>query len=552
MSALKTLHTDETLTISFDLLPQKNLTKFLLEMVTKWTLPGKKLEPLKFFLTSSEGRAKGEIILPIVPSEWEIVSANFPVLRDEILYGTKSPYHASRMLEMKGLFGREKMELVQDRLTDFMTRRPDLFDYDLFGAMHRFAYETSEPFRAGRDVRYLARLVAISYLMQKKGGRFAVKLIQTKLELPLGTRHTVGIFTTLSSLSGKEHFSKDHLLKAVRAIIPDAALVDDAAIEREKNAYFSYVEIGKRSGAKFSLSEVQKLKRHLQKNLKNYIESEARPLFLPRNDEETFRKMRALAGELKYKRDLPQIAIDFVEQRGGVLIFTLLVAHIETGTPAYKKLAEVFSLERVRQVGLLRRRFPKKVAKFQAKLPLDPFIRPDESVDIVAARAALLSSVQEIIGPVRDYNGGLLAKDAETLAALQKLIAPDDPYDLETFFHAIRPAEYRSIVPKNVFARLYTLKNSPEKIIEEIDDTLIVHLPFDHLPLRDVFAEKIKKSLPSSSTLFTLKSKTSTHYTLSFLATAESRQLLSNTLMKLNKILLQSFLHTTPFQERLL
>jgi hypothetical protein len=116
--------------------------------------------------------------------------------------------------------------------------------------------------------------------------------------------------------------------------------------------------------------------------------------------------------------------------------------------------------DRVKRVGMLRKRYPKEATIFRVKFSSDPFLRDDHSVDLFKARQAIIQELQKVVGDVRDYNGGMIAKQIELLSALQKIVGETDHSSrrlLEAFFHAIYPIEARSIAAPEQLKKLFLL-----------------------------------------------------------------------------------------------
>ena len=82
----------------------------------------------------------------------------------------------------------------------------------------------------------------------------------------------------------------------------------------------------------------------------------------------------------------------------------------------------MYQIDRVKVVGKLRRKVPKEVAVVRVRLPSEKFLREDYSVDLFKARQHLVKEMEQILGEVRDYNGGMIAKQSENFARLKKLL----------------------------------------------------------------------------------------------------------------------------------
>ena len=77
------------------------------------------------------------------------------------------------------------------------------------------------------------------------------------------------------------------------------------------------------------------------------------------------------------------------------------------------------------------------------------FLRKDSSVNLPRARQVVLNELHRAFGEVRDYNGGLIAKQLENLSALKTLLgatAKEHAFALENFFFSIEPLIHQTTV----------------------------------------------------------------------------------------------------------
>lgn len=455
-------------TLVFCMPTRRGAVKYLLEMVTLWLIPGRRLNLPQVFVKEYDDVTVGEISIETGERE-----PSFSMLEHELKMGALSQYHANRILELKVLTVHEKMSHVQELLTDCICRFPAHFDHDLFATFHRFIQSTTEAFRKERSVRYLTRLVAAIYLLQNRLQKnveevpekrhMCIKLLRTNLHDVFGEKHVLGIFVGLNFLRENEVFAKKHLLRAVQEEIEGVQESLDVAFSyADEQLQFLYVEVEKISGASFTTEELRILKRELPVSLRGRIEHLLRPVFMPRNEEEVMRDVITLAKQLKYKRDLPQLIINFDEQTDREIVFTLILARVlhEESAPIETLLGGIGQIEKVRNMGKLRKRYPKEVTVVRAALPIRPFIRDDETVDLAKAREQLLFSMQDSVGAVRDFNGGMLSKQAEALNRLRDSLGPiakENALLLENFFHAIFPVEFRAVVDQECLKTLFLM-----------------------------------------------------------------------------------------------
>lgn len=526
---------------------QIDARKFFYEMITRWLVPGKRLDVGSFFSTDfhfpetdGELYTIAEIVLRLQEeSQREVVARNLPILETEIRLGVASIYHASRILEIKGLSADEKTTLIQERIAALLQKRPSDFDPDIFGQMQHFLVTCREEFKAIREWRHMSRMICIFYLLRKmlrshmeessEQRRLFVKLLKTRLQLPFGVKPVLGVFVSMNLLKENEVFEERHLLKALRHQIADVEAVRGSFFfqrAREEQVQTIYLEVEKRDGSGFSTTEIRKLRRTLPEDLKSYVEFLVRPTFMPRNEEEVMRNIVTLSEQLKFPKDLPQVIISFDEQSGSDLLFTLIllrVLHPHTLSTkdllAHAKAPIVFTLERIKRVGVIRKKYLKEAAVFRAKMCSRDFLRDDHSVDLLGARQHLLGEVQRLVGEVRDFNGGMIAKQQELFLSLKARVGElsrSDERLLESFFHSIFPIEHRSVLGpialktlffllKDLIGRPKGIRSSSEYVIQRGEAHLFLAVATKDAGFKQRTLETIEKLHLHSSELATVQ-----------------------------------------------
>lgn len=465
---------------------RSNAGKFFYDLVSRALLPGRKLQVSLFcsadFFALPQQRWSWAQLCVGFDTEEDLFAArrNFSSLQAEIKLGVVSLFQASRLLEIQGLAGHEKSGMVQERLSLLVQRWPGLFDYDLFPWMQHFLISCSQEFKAVRELAHTVRMVSTLYLfcrslrakMEERADRRHLKLrmVRTRLHLPLGTKEVLGIFVGVNFLRENEVFEQRHVMKSIRTLLPDAQIIDGSSFvsdSRETRIQLLYLEIEGKEGQRIDQSDLEKLRRELPQDLCYRVECLTRPLFMPRNEEEVMRHIVTLSKQLRYARDLPQVVISFDQQTDNDLLFTFVLVRILT--PRSTSLRELFQegktryhfvAERIRKVGSVRGKHPKEAAVFSVRIPISSFLRGDYSVDLYAARQSVLQEIVGVLGEVRDYNGGMIAKEIENFRVLKEALgvwARDNELLLENFFHAISPNEMRTILPSEPLKTLFLL-----------------------------------------------------------------------------------------------
>lgn len=511
---------------------RSNAFRFFFEMITQWLVPGKRMNAVSLFAAdfwvpdiSNQLYTLCEVVIRIDDSQTsEHINRNLSTIEAEIRLGMESSYYARRILKVKGISEDEKTVLVQEHIALLIKRLPKHFDYDLMAEMQHLFVMCRDDFRATRESCHLTRMVSILFLFRKdmkerlklpaNTRHVHVKLFRAQLNSPNGKKSILGIIVGVNFLRDKEVFEKRHLLAAIRRYVPDAKTVEGSYItNRRGHEPFChiYLEIEKPEGKKFTSSEIAALRQELPLELKDQIEHPAHPVFMPRNEEEIMRNVLVLSSQIKYVRDIPQVMVNFDEQTPSHLTFNVIFVHVLK--PGAQSLQEAFSLaktpleyipERTKMVGFLRNKYSKEALTFRVKLPKEPFLRRDHSLDLYKARQTVIMELSRLVGDIRDFNGGMIAKQNEVLDGVRELLAPAkyNEHLLENLFFSIMPPVIRTLMEpvaiKNLFAILQELvdrESAPcdrfSHIFQVAADFVFVVISDGSLQLRDEIAKNL-------------------------------------------------------------
>lgn len=469
-----------------------NACNFFYDMVSRWLLPNRRTNVELFFASdvrlphlSEELLSVAEVVIYLKSvAEVEEVKKNLAALETEIKLGVASNYHARRILEFKGLSSDGKTAMIQEKIGSLIQSHSKEFDQGIFSQMQQFLINCSEEFKGSRDYHHISRIISnlhstrkvlkqnIEMFPLKRHG--IVKLLKTRLQTPssqeggVKERNVLGILAGLNFLREHEVFEAEHLMAAIQQqvakvrLVPGSCLVDPA---REQPLQTIYLEIEKEDGTDFSLLEIQQLKNRLPEGLKGHIEQLTHPIFMPRNEEEVLRNIMALAKQLRFANDLPQVYLSFEEAREEELYFTVIL--VRPVTPNAPSIQDCLSRgefkyipDRVRNVGSIRRKYIKEATVFRTSVPMSQFLRPDRSIDLYKARHNLFFQLQASLGELRDYNGGMIERQGEQLNALKGMLgktAQAHPLLLERFFHALMPMEVRTSSELEPLKQLFLL-----------------------------------------------------------------------------------------------
>jgi len=495
---------DGYLSLHFVCRHRLNIGKFFYEMIHRWLLPGRRLDVAAFFSSdfklSEEGRlfTLAEMAIRLGRDvDRTHVEHNLRVIETEIRLGMVSVYHASRLLETHHISAQAKNGILQEKISKLIQRNPEEIDYDIFGELQHFIVMSKDEFKIPRDPHHLSRIVVLFYLFRKSIERevaldkrhIRLKMTPVQLDVPWGKKTVLAICMGVNFIRNHELFEERHFLRAIQNGIAGVRAVNESYFVNEANGIQTvYIEIEKESGEEIFPSEIQKLRQFLPSEVKRSIEVPLKSLFMPRNEEEIIRYIVTLSGQLRFVKDLPQAIFIFDEQKEGDLYFTIIVVRILFSDSLsiqtlFRRDDTVLTYipDRVKRIGMLRKKHPKEATVFRVKLSSFPFLRDDQSVDLFRARQTVVQELQKIIGEVRDYNGGMIAKQIELFEILQNSFEENSRADhrlLESFFHALYPIESRSIVPPAQLKKLFLLwkkllSNPSLKIVSDQDEEAV-------------------------------------------------------------------------------
>jgi len=466
-----------------------NVFKFFFNMISSWLVPGKRLPVLMLYAVDfqlpqlcNEIYTLCEIMLSLQDGhELAAVHHNLPIIEAELRLGMSSAYYGNKILEIKGLSADQKTAILHEHAVDLIRRRPRDFDSDLLVEMQHLLVICSDKFKAARTTRHLNRIISIHYLFRKalltalneapKRRLFHLKLFKARIGEQGGKKPVLGIILGVNFLKDKEVFNQRHVLCAIQHFIPNTEAVEGSFFaNRHRHELIAtiYLEVCKTDGEEFTFEEMRLLRRELPNDLQDHIEQPMQPIFTLRNEEEILRNIVQLSNEFTSPRHLPQVFISFDEQTPSDLLFTLIVLRAKHSSSTLS-IEQLFSThnspleyipDRCREVGSLGNNSMKEATVFRVKLPKEPFLRRDFSINLVKARQKVSEELERILGLFRDFNGGMISQESQILAQLRQLLQGCSKYSgllLENFFNSLYPASRRSTFDAVYLKHLFLL-----------------------------------------------------------------------------------------------
>ncbi len=373
----------------------------------------------------------------------------------------------------------EKVTKIKEQIAPLLEFRPQLFDRDIFHELQNFVTLFKNGFIANRELIHLSRIISYSYIFRKllsnkalsepNQRHLSLKLLHTRALINDEPKKILGILVCINMLRDNEIIGEKHLFGAIWGILQNVQKISDASLldkQNHHNIKTIYIEIYKKEGD-FTLEELKNLKKRLPREIKTRIESVVNPIFMPRNEEEIMRNILVLGNQLKYSGDIPHVIITFDKQTEEKLTFSVILLRVLKSKD--KKLETLLKKEKnkfsysdfeIKNVGLVRKKYPKEANIFDIHLDKKFFLRKDFSVDLGLARRSLYNSLVEMLGDVRDYNGGMISKQNEVLNELKKLLLQiniRNDFILENFFYSLNPNYMQSIAKPVILKKLFLL-----------------------------------------------------------------------------------------------
>lgn len=485
--------------------------KILSSLIRRWLIPEKEVhilgfENLYFYMNMIPSQLffVAEIkVLIETESDLFFAQKHLPLLSNELLLSLNSPKYLERILDTKALSLDQKASQIQQYLRKLTNRSPEQFDIEVFQEMSTFFALSKPEFRKFRGSKHMTRIVVSHYLARKRllhalsispeKRHLDIRFIRSTIQFPFGVKRVLGLTIAVSLTGRYESFEDSHILAAVQKFFPDLKVLTGSYYFYRANhdpIKYLYLELEKKNGSTFKEEEIRLLKRELKEELIKRIEKLIPSVFMIRNEEEVMRNILLLSQELKYLSDLPQVMVNFESQDGSELCFTVLVIrglkkHDIPLEKAFKKGKTPFRFvsDRVQNVGFIRKKNPKEANVFHLYIPKDrSILRADSSVNFYLARQKITTIIQDAIGEIRDYNGGMILKQGELFSQFKDAfigIAAKNQELLENFFFALTPIE----------AQATTSLSSLETLFK-----LFLETTAEDLNKRESYTQKIKKS----------------------------------------------------------
>ncbi|MCB1109607.1 MAG: hypothetical protein KDK64_01380 [Chlamydiia bacterium] len=452
--------------------------RFISEMIKRWLFPHQETTILSFehmlfqfdhYLKETLFFAEAKILIQH-KKEGSLLGENLPLLKREIISALSAGRYAKSLLETKALPLDRKMNLIRESFIKLLHRFPDDLDEVIFERLAYMQSYASKEFRQERSYAHLGRVILTFMLSRAHLAReinsfpekrhMKIRFMPTSLFFPFGKKPVLGLSISVNLFHKYEFFNEKHVLRAVQKFIPGLRIVPgsiyQASIANDPIVSL-YLELEKVDGSLITLEEKRLLKRELDLELKKRIEHLVPSIFMVRNEEEIMRNILMLSRELKSENDIPQMMISFDQHSQDDLIFTVVLLRVKKETtPSIQELLKNaddrirFVPDRVQNVSYITKNHPIEANVFRLHLTkLPSFLRMDFSVNLYLAREEVVKFLNQHIGEIRDYNGGMMLKQGELFTQFKRLfqdVSQRNQDLLENFFYSLNPIEAQATI----------------------------------------------------------------------------------------------------------
>jgi oligopeptide transport system substrate-binding protein len=360
-----------------------------------------------------------------------------------------------------------KEQLLEKTAFNAVLRFPNFFDTRLMKGLLQLRGNTCEDFIDSRTFFSLRRILFMQYYLQKKMEN-ACSTASDRRHLflnllPLSPfSFSVGLMVSVSLKN--ELFSIKNILEEFTAVFPSVKEIKNSFYTWYSTQFqyqFYYIEFQKLRGNSPSRNTLRQMQQGICERLMQSITPFCPPVFWPQNEEESYRQLLALKKEVSKSNDIPQIAIHFRTQTINSLEFFVHLVRPKIRQNQQKLIVDL--LERLPSTVncfiLFSKEFkdpiPIEAHVFSLNIPSNQFFE-DNAVNLLKARRMVFQYLQELLGPFRDFNGGLFEKQQERYEEFKNYLSSKNKnlrYS-EPLFYSLQPIEIRITLAPEIIEEL--------------------------------------------------------------------------------------------------
>ncbi len=364
----------------------------------------------------------------------------------------------------------EKLSYIDKQLNHWIERYSRAIDPSILKDRDRLLAYYDSDFIQKRSSLYLLRILISQHIQKKKllgnsslshqNRVVEFRVILGKVEYPFGSKNVLGVLVQIALADRYEFFDEENLQRAVHRLLPNLHMVKGTLYkfhgdnDKTRTCYAEFEKIGNQP---FTIAEISLLKKSLGEELIERTERLVPSVFKTRNQEEVLRNILTLSQEIDRSSDLPQVMISFETQSSDEVTFTVICVRAEDqfsvsleNLVQYEPSSCRWILERKQIVRYMDNHQPIVAYLFRVLLIPDfSTLRSDGSLNFFAARQKVAASLKTSITDYRDFNGGILIKQEETLLTLRNAFPHISSEQIENIFYSITPIEMQAILPSS-------------------------------------------------------------------------------------------------------
>lgn len=529
---------------------------FLARMIDEKLLPGKKMAisylrslNFKFIIKPKEQYNIIEFFLEVeTAKDLATIKKNLPHFEEEVRLTTLGVEHARRVVLAKGHNLEEKRMMLMENLTSllksssdfdrktlfsdvqelllkgiheafpdkipdhllpYIDPKPKTFDTHIYSEVLNDSQLFQESFSKGRSLSHLSKVISYLYLFRKMiTHAVKIKPDERSLSFKLISFKYKGVSTLAfllgtNLIQGYERLDEQDLIDAIQKVVPEATLVPGTTMmneESHKRVVTLYLEMQKKDGTPFSGETIKTLKKKIPREIRTSLAQvkEGQGII----DDETTRNILNLTKEIYSIHDPAKIVIQYHHQTETHFNFTILIARLQTpdGPPLSFSSEGPIAIRKSERkvVGILKNRYIKEIYLFDLAFQ-------KENNEIKTAREKIIDFFKKKLKNLHDYNGGMVVRKYENLAAFKALlhIPEQDPLP-EKFFYSITPPFMQTLTsPSRLKSHFEMITDAlsaapssqdPQMIVK---DSMVLFATQDEGFLREM--QKKKGSLPQGA-----------------------------------------------------
>ncbi|MGE5196177.1 MAG: peptide ABC transporter substrate-binding protein [Anaerolineae bacterium] len=415
---------------------------------------------------------------------------------------------------------------LQKRLTRF----PKLYDLDLLKLSRQLLVPEDESFSQRRSSNQLARLICTHHYLRKclvhptssQKRQILLKCYPSKTE----EKRVLSIAFAVHVSHSHQVPEEKHLSRALAPFLLGTKIIPNSFyvyLEKPSLCLFCYFEIEKPWGNKIASHQIRLLQEKLPNELLQCIQSLLPSLLILYNQEEVYKNIVQLSKELCSVKDLPQVMISPQAHSQDILYFQVIAVRVnKKSSPLsidHLSSSIRLNIQKIIPLNALSKKCQKEALVFQLEIDSHLFLRRNWSIDLRQARNCAAKVIEQVLGPFRDYNGGLFAQQDKQFAQIRRILK--NKYEhihflIEELFHGLSPSVLQTLIPPSIASRLFFLfarllkKQLPKKgfFIErkKYKESSLLMLKTHTKKVRDHFLKHIENASHKEDSYFGMSS----------------------------------------------